>query len=163
MREEATRVSLKNHFGEYDKEVWNYPQDALHNNGNNEQMQSVDNFGSYDEAVWGYSASTESERANTKRMSVKSEDTPNEGQKSAISGSINISVQRLDGRKYSLLVRSTDTVDSVKGAIQEKTEIRRDLQRLFFAGRQLEDGRTLDYYNIGSECTLDLILRMFGC
>ncbi len=50
-RDETTRASLKNHFGEYDKEVWNYPQDALHNNGNNEQMQSVDNCNERGDAI----------------------------------------------------------------------------------------------------------------
>lgn len=76
--------------------------------------------------------------------------------------SFQIFVKSINGKTNTIDVNSTDTIGSIKQKIHDKEGLNIDEQRLIFAGKNLEDDKTLQDYNIVAENTIHLVLRVRG-
>jgi ubiquitin C len=77
-------------------------------------------------------------------------------------GNMEIYVKTLTGKTLTLYVEPNESILIINLRIQRKEVVPIDQQRLIFAGRQLEDNRTLADYNIQKKSTLHLVLRLRG-
>lgn len=82
--------------------------------------------------------------------------------KSAKTTRFHVIVNTLTGRDILIYTSPSDTVDKLKSLVQDKEGIPPDQQRMIHRGRQIEDGRTLQDYNITTRARVHLVLRLRG-
>lgn len=74
-----------------------------------------------------------------------------------------IFVKNMHGVTITLEVDRTTTIEEIKQKIQDKKGWLAENMRIIFAGKQLDDGRTLADYNISPDATLHLCMRGVDC
>ena len=81
----------------------------------------------------------------------------------SLSQSYEVEIHSITGKIFKLHVHSFDPVDHLKSLIGEHEGISPDSFRLIFAGKSLDDEKTLAEYGISNDCTVHLLLRLGGC
>jgi ubiquitin len=71
-------------------------------------------------------------------------------------------VKTLTGKTITIEMEQSDNIATMKQKIMDKEGIGVEQQRLIFAGKQLEDTRTLQDYSLQEGNTVHLVLRLRG-
>merc|ERR1719232_1508397 len=77
-------------------------------------------------------------------------------------GGMQLFVKTLTGKTVTIEGEEGESIEDVKAKISEKEGIPPEQQRLIFGGQQLQDGKTIDDYDVGDDATLHLVLRLRG-
>lgn len=81
---------------------------------------------------------------------------------SRLRGGQQLQVKTLAGKTLSIEVEPTESIESIKQKIADQEGVEESTQRLIFGGKQLENGKTLQDYDVGEDATVHLVLRLRG-
>ncbi|KAJ1617108.1 hypothetical protein T492DRAFT_565041, partial [Pavlovales sp. CCMP2436] len=73
-----------------------------------------------------------------------------------------LQVKTLAGKTLTIEVEPTESIESIKQKIADQEGVEESTQRLIFGGKQLENGKTLQDYDISEDATVHLVLRLRG-
>jgi Ubiquitin family len=104
--------------------------------------------------VGGWSSSTDAIRIFRERAAASSS-----AASASSSDTFDIVIKTMTGESFSLHVHADDTIKDVKQRMQEKKSVPGTKQNLLFAGKVLQEGRTLRSYNVRKGSKLVLIWR----
>ena len=95
--------------------------------------------------------------------SSEEEESSGEEDEVVVEDGFTVFIKELTGRTYTLIIGADNTVEDLKTLLNNQSNIPVNQQRLIFSGKQMENDRTMDYYNVRYECTIHLVLRLGGC
>lgn len=70
-----------------------------------------------------------------------------------------IFIKTLSGKTITFDLEATDTIASLKSKIKDRENVPVDQQRILFAGKELDDGNTLQSSGVSKEAILHLVLK----
>lgn len=73
---------------------------------------------------------------------------------------VTVQVKTLTGKQIPIQVEQTDSVESLKQQICNSTEIPTEQQRLIVGGKQMQNGKTLNDYDVVENTTVMLALEL---